>query len=222
MENEVKIDYAREVAKALLEIGAVKLQPKDPFTWTSGLRSPMYCDNRMLISHPKAYELVVDAFVDIIENGGGEGLEFNFLAGTSTAGIPWASFLAYDIESPMVYVRSKPKGHGAGKMIEGDLPEGSHVLVVEDLISTGGSSVATVEALREEGKGTVTDVLAIFTYNFEKATTRFAEVNVNSWPITNVQILTDVAVEMGKITAEEQEMVLAFTRDPQAWQKQWA
>ncbi len=213
------MDYAKEVARKLLEIKAVKLQPKDPFTWTSGLRSPIYCDNRMLISHPDAYELVVDAFVDIIENKG--DLQFDFLAGTSTAGIPWSSFLGYDIEAPMVYVRSKPKGHGAGKQIEGDLPEGKHILVVEDLISTGGSSMKTVEALRNEGQGTVTDILAIFSYNFEKAATRFAEGNVNAWPISNVQVLADVAVEIGYITAEEQEMVLAFTRDPQAWQAQW-
>lgn len=217
--NDEKIDYAREVAKALLEIGAVRLKPSDPFTWTSGLKSPVYCDNRMLISHPEAYELVVDAFVDIIENSA--DLEFNFIAGTSTAGIPWASFLAYDIESPMVYVRSKPKEHGAGKMIEGDLPEGSHVLVVEDLISTGGSSITTVEALRNEGKSTVTDVLAIFSYNFEKADIRFGEANVNAHTVTNVDVLTEVAVEMGKITEEEREMVLSFTRDAQAWQAQW-
>ncbi|MDP4008319.1 MAG: orotate phosphoribosyltransferase [Candidatus Peregrinibacteria bacterium] len=218
--NEEKIDYAREVAKALLEIGAVRLKPSDPFTWTSGLKSPIYCDNRMLISHPEAYELVVDAFVDIIENT--ENLDFEYLAGTATAGIPWAAFLAYDIAMPMVYVRSKPKEHGAAKMIEGDLPDGSHVIVVEDLISTGGSSIVTVNALREEGSCTVTDVLAIFSYNFAKASTRFKESNVNAYTVTNIQTLTDVAVEMGKITKEEQEMVLSFTRDAEAWQAQWA
>lgn len=217
--NDAKVDYAREVAKQLLEIEAVRLKPSDPFTWTSGLRSPIYCDNRMLISHPDAYELVIDAFVDIIESD--ESFEFSFLAGTSTAGIPWVSFLAYDIEMPMVYVRSKPKGHGAGKMIEGDLPQGEHVLVVEDLISTGGSSIRTVDALRNEGKSQVTDVLAIFSYSFEKARTRFEEANVNARTVTNIDVLTEVAVEMGKITEEEREMVLAFTKDPDAWQEQW-
>ena len=210
------MNYAREVAKKLLEIEAVRLSPSDPFTWTSGLRSPIYCDNRMLISHPDAYELVVDAFVDIIESD--DEFTFDFLAGTSTAGIPWASFLAYDVEMPMVYVRSKPKGHGAGKQIEGDLPKGSHVLVVEDLISTGGSSVTTVNALRNEGESTVTDIVAIFSYNFEKAATRFAEAEVRAHTVTNVDVLTEVAVEMGKISEEEREMVLAFTRDPEGWQ----
>ena len=210
------MDYARNVAGKLLEIGAVKLQPKNPFTWTSGLKSPIYCDNRMLISHPDVYELVVDAFIDIIENR--ENLEFDFLAGTATAGIPWAAFLAYDAKVPMIYVRSKPKEHGARKMIEGDLPTGKSVLVVEDLISTGGSSIRTVQALRNEGGAKVTDVIAIFSYNFEKAQTQFKEANINVWTVADIQTLTDVAVEMGKISKEEKEMVLAFTRSPDAWQ----
>lgn len=209
------MDYEKEVAKKLLEIGAVKLKPKDPFTWTSGLKSPIYCDNRMLISHPPAYGLVVDAFTEIIEKKG--KLKFDFLAGTATAGIPWAAFLAYERKVPMIYVRSKPKMHGAEKMVEGDLPVGRSILVVEDLISTGGSSVRTVEALRKEGWATVTDVVAIFSYNFEKARIEFENAKVKAWTVTNVQTLTDTAVAMGKISKEEQEMVLAFTKDPENW-----
>ena len=174
----------------------------------------------MLISHPDAYRLVIDAFTEIIEKKG--KFKFDFLAGTATAGIPWAAFLAYERKVPMIYVRSKPKMHGAEKMVEGDLPVGRSILVVEDLISTGGSSVRTVEVLRKEGWATVTDVIAIFSYNFEKARIEFENAKAKAWTVTNVQTLTDIAVEMGKITKEEQAMVLEFTKDPDGWQKLWA
>ncbi len=209
------MDYSSELAKKLLEIEAVKLRPGEPFTWTSGLKSPIYCDNRMLVSHPEAVRLVVSAFMDIIKR---ENLKFDYVSGTATAGIPWAAFLAYELKLPMIYVRPKPKEHGAGKQIEGDLRSGAHALVVEDLVSTGGSSCKTVEVLRREGGATVTDVLAIFSYNFKESAKLFIESKVGLHTISDVEELTKVAVDMQYITVKEREMVIAFTRDPKGWQ----
>lgn len=206
------MNYAKEVAEALLKIGAVRLSPKSPFTWTSGIKSPIYCDNRMLISHVSAYKSVVDGFVDLLKDE-----RFDCVAGTATAGIPWAAFLAYELKLPMVYVRSTPKGHGAKKRIEGDLPSGKRVLVVEDLISTGGSVVSTVEALRDEAGAVVEKVVAIFSYDFEKARNALGEAKVEYETLTDINVLSSVAVDLNVITPEERDMVLRFAKSPEGW-----
>ena len=156
---------ASRLASDLLRIGAVKLSPEAPFTWASGLRSPVYCDNRLTIGHPEVRRRITDGFVEIIRTA---GLQPEVIAGTATAGIPHAAWLADRLGLPMVYVRSKAKGHGTSSRIEGPVDPGRRVLLVEDLVSTGGSSVTALEALREAGFE-VRDVLAIYTYGFTRA-----------------------------------------------------
>ena len=133
------MEKAKEIAGILLDIGAVKVSINPPFTWTSGIKSPVYCDNRKLISHPSARKQIVESFVEMMRE---QNMKPEFLGGTATAAIPWAAFLAHELNLPMVYIRPEKKAHGAGRQVEGDLPSGKRVLIVEDLISTGGSSVA--------------------------------------------------------------------------------
>ena len=129
---------AKEIAQILLEKQAVKISTDPPFTWTSGMKSPIYCDNRLLISYPEERKKILEGFKNLIAEN---NLEFDVIGGTATAAIPWAAFLAFDLDKPMVYIRPKPKGHGAGRRVEGTMEKGSRVLIVEDLISTGGSSI---------------------------------------------------------------------------------
>src|SRR5687768_13260400 len=162
---------AREVAEYLLEIKAVVLNSKEPFTWASGLKSPIYCDNRKTLSYPKVRTYIKTAFADIISE---EFKSCELIAGVATAGIPHGALVADVLNKPFVYVRDKPKAHGLGNQIEGNLDKGQKVVVIEDLISTGGSSLKAVEALRVAGA----DVLglgAIFTYGFEKSVKAFEQ-----------------------------------------------
>lgn len=205
---------ATEIAKILLKVNAVKLNVTEPFQYTSGLKGPIYTDNRVLISYVDERAVVVDGLVKMAEE---KGLKPDYIAGTSTAGIPWAAFVADKMGLPMIYVRSEPKGHGAGKQIEGYLPEGKSILVIEDLITTGGSALKTVEALRGEGKGIVHDVFAIFTYGTEKAENGFREASVAASTLTNVSVLLDVAVKSGNITEEDAQQVQEYFKDPQSW-----
>ncbi len=155
--------HGERVAEFLLSVGAVKLSPREPFTWTSGMKSPIYCDNRMLYSHPAARSFIVQALTDRVKH---LHIPPDVIAGTATAAIGWAALVADRLEMPFVYVRSKAKEHGTKKLIEGDLKPEKHTVVVEDLLSTGGSAASTVETLRGEGKGIVTDVVSIFSYEF--------------------------------------------------------
>lgn len=205
---------ANQVAEILLKVNAVKLNVKEPFQYTSGLKGPIYTDNRVLISYVEERSVVVDGLVQMAEE---KGLKPDYIAGTSTAGIPWAAFVAEKMQLPMIYVRSEPKGHGAGKQIEGYLPEGKSILVIEDLITTGGSALKTVEALRGEGKGIVHDVFAIFTYGTEKAENGFREASVAASTLTNVSVLLDVAVKNGNVSDEEAAEVREYFKNPQEW-----
>ncbi|MBA4336315.1 orotate phosphoribosyltransferase [bacterium] len=207
---------ARQVAEILLKVNAVKLNVKEPFTYTSGLISPIYTDNRVLISYPEERSVIVGGFIDLIKE---RGLKPEFLAGTATAGIPWAAFVAERMNLPMVYVRSKPKEHGAGKQIEGMLPEGKTVLIIEDLVSTGGSSLNSVESIRGEGKGIVHEVLAIFSYGMEESETAFRNASTALSTLTNVEVLLEVAKEKNYITEEEANEVKRFISNPPAWKK---
>ena len=163
---------AQQIAEALLKINAVKVKIDPPFRWVSGIYSPVYCDNRLLISYPEQRKAVVEGFKQIIQE---KNLTPDVIAGTATAAIPWAAFVAYDLNLPMVYIRPEKKEHGAGKQIEGVIQEGQKVLIIEDLISTGGSSIKAAEAVKTEAKGVVTDILAIVTWELQKATDRFQE-----------------------------------------------
>ncbi len=210
--------HGQRIAEFLLSIGAVRLSPREPFTWTSGIKSPIYCDNRMIYSHPDARDFVVSALVARVKS---LHVPPDVIAGTATAAIGWAALVADRMHLPFVYVRAKAKEHGAKKRIEGDLREGKHVAVVEDLISTGGSSVSTVEALREEGKATVSDIVSIFTYEFESALEKSQEASVRIHPLTTISILTQVAVAQNRIMQAEAAMVMDFVKDPENWQKKY-
>ncbi len=202
------------IAEFLLSIEAVKLSPSKPFTWTSGIKSPIYCDNRMIYSHPAARDVVVDALASRVQH---LHIPADVIAGTATAAIGWAALVADRLKLPFVYVRSKAKEHGAGKRIEGDLKPGSHVVVIEDLLSTGGSAVMTVEALRDEGQAVVTDVVAIFTYEFLAAREKAEEARIHLHPLTTISTLVEVAVGQDRISEGDAKLIASFIRDPEHW-----
>ncbi len=200
-----------EIARILLEKKAVTLNAKDPFTFVSGIRSPIYCDNRQMIAYPEERGHIVDAFINESQN-----YDFEVVAGTSTAGIPWASWISEKLRKPMAYIRGAKKGHGAGNQIEGADVDGKKVLIVEDLISTGGSSFSAVEAVREAG-GSCVAVVAIFTYDFKKAGKIFKEGGCKLLTITNFSTLVNVAKKDGILTDRELALVLGWNKDPQYW-----
>ncbi len=209
--------HGDRIAEFLLSIGAVRLSPNEPFTWTSGIKSPIYCDNRMIYSHPEARTFVVQALASRVK---ALHVPPDVVAGTATAAIGWAALVADRLNLPFVYVRAKAKEHGAKKRIEGDLRKaGQHVVVVEDLISTGGSSLSTVEALRDEGKAIVTDIVSIFTYEFESATDSAQENSIQLHPLTSITSLVKIALGQGRITEQDAKMIAAFAKEPQEWGK---
>lgn len=205
---------AQEIAKILLDIGAVKVSMNPPFTWTSGIKSPVYCDNRKLISHPKQRKQIVDVFVDMFRAA---NFDPEYIGGTATAAIPWASFLAYELNLPMIYIRPEKKEHGAGKQVEGDLSPGKRVLIVEDLISTGGSSVNAARAVQNEHQGVVTDVFAIVTWELEESKKQFADAGLKLSALTNFSSIIGLALERGVISKEEWEKILIFKKNPKQW-----
>lgn len=190
---------AETVAKHLLSIGAVELRPNDPFTWTSGIKSPIYCDNRLTLSYPEIRKEIAQGFAEEIKN---KFPDVTLIAGTATAGIPHAAWVAEVLNLPMCYIRSSAKGHGKQNQIEGKATAEDQVVVIEDLISTGGSSLKAVEALREAGVQ-VLGVGAIFTYGFEKAEQAFQAANVPFFTLSNYQTLIQVAKNEEKLTEEE-------------------
>ena len=200
-----------EIARVLLEKKAIILNAKEPFTFVSGIRSPIYCDNRQMIAYPEEREQIVDAFINKSQD-----CDFDIVAGTSTAGIPWASWISDKLDKPMAYIRSAKKGHGAGNQIEGADVDGKRVLIVEDLISTGGSSFSAVVAVREAG-GSCEAVVAIFTYDFKKAKKIFKEGCCKLLTITNFSTLVNVATKTGILTDRELSLVLVWNKDPQNW-----
>ncbi|MDD5055672.1 MAG: orotate phosphoribosyltransferase [Candidatus Peribacteraceae bacterium] len=208
--------HGDRIAEYLLAIQAVRLATDPPFTWTSGIKAPIYCDNRMIYSHPDARDFVVAALANRVKN---LHIEADVIAGTATAAIGWGALVADRLKLPFVYVRSKAKEHGAKKMIEGDLKPGKHVVVIEDLISTMKSSANTVQALREEGKCIVTDVVAIFSYELAAAAEKAREINIRLHPLTTLNALLKIAEEREDITGEQAEMIGQFSADPENWGK---
>jgi orotate phosphoribosyltransferase len=204
--------HASEVARRLLEIKAVKLQPQDPFTWASGILSPIYCDNRVALSHPAVRSFIKDCLADQSATFG----PFDVVAGVATAGIAHGALLADKIEKPFVYVRSSAKDHGRRNLIEGELQAGARVLVVEDLISTGGSCLKAAEALRDAGC-TVVGVLAIFQYGFPKATTAFAAEHIPFQTLTDYDALVQEAIKSGYIGPGDQETLRKWRENPEGW-----
>lgn len=206
-------DVSRAIASDLLKIGAVRLSSDDPFTWTSGLRSPIYCDNRLTIGYPEVRGRIAGGFASLLER---EGIRADVIAGTATAGIPHAAWLADRLSLPLVYVRSRPKGHGAGRQIEGPFVAGQRVVLVEDLVSTGGSSVSAVHALRDAGLDVVL-VLAIFSYELPAASEAFTSNDVRFRSLTSLGTLLDAARANGAIDDEAHASILEWKIDPQAW-----
>ncbi|MBU0506599.1 MAG: orotate phosphoribosyltransferase [bacterium] len=203
----------QKIAKILLEKNAVMLRPDEPFTYASGIKSPIYCDNRLLLSHPQARKKIVKGFIKLIEEN---GLSFDVVAGTATAGISWAAWIAAYYEKPMVYIRGKEKGHGKENKIEGCIGPQEKVLIVEDLVTTGGSSLEAVNAVKSISDNVV-GCVAIFSYGMPKATKGFEVAGVALHTLTNLDALLDVAIEMGKIQEEQKDMVLNWRKDPQNW-----
>lgn len=207
----------RQIAKDLLSIGAVFLRPNEPFTWASGIKSPIYCDNRLILSEPQVRERVEQAIAGTIKRS---YPECEVLMGTSTAGIAHAALAANILRLPMGYVRSGAKDHGRTNQIEGKLKPGDRVVVVEDLISTGGSVIEVVETLRSAG-AEVLGIVSIFTYNMKKGIERLARAEVKNISLSNFDLLAEVAAEEGYIPAEDVERVIAFRNNPsdESWMR---
>lgn len=207
----------RIIAKELLSIGAVFLRPEQPFTWASGIKSPIYCDNRLILTAPEARIIVEQAIADTVK---AKFPEAEVLMGTSTAGIAHAAIAAHILGMPMGYVRGEAKSHGRNNRIEGRLEPGAKVVVIEDLISTGGSAIDVVEALREAG-AEVLGIVSIFTYGMQKGIDRLAAAGVVNYSLSNLDALVEVAEEMGYIAAGWKERILQFRSNPsdESWIK---
>ncbi|MBC2364649.1 orotate phosphoribosyltransferase [Listeria booriae] len=205
----------KQVAEQLLKIKAVFLQPNDPFTWASGIKSPIYCDNRLTLGFPKTRQFIAKALAEKIKTA---FPEVEVLAGTATAGIPHAAWASDILDLPMVYVRSKAKEHGKGNQIEGPIAKGQKVVVIEDLISTGGSSITAVEALRE-ARCDVLGIAAIFTYGLEKGKTLLGAANVEVAALTNYETLIEVALDEGYVTEGDMATLKEWNKDPEQWKK---
>jgi orotate phosphoribosyltransferase len=204
---------AREVAEYLLEIKAVVLNADEPFTWASGLKSPIYCDNRKILSYPKVRTFVKTAFAEAISD---EYKTCDVIAGVATAGIPHGVLVADVLNKPFVYVRDKAKGHGLENLIEGKLTQGQRVVVIEDLISTGGSSLKAVDALRAAG-AEVLGLGAIFTYGFEKGIKAFDEARCKYFTLSDYSTLLEIALKHDYIKPEQKETLVRWYQQPENW-----
>lgn len=204
-------NYAAKVARHLLEIKAVKLSPNEPFTWASGILSPIYCDNRVALSYPAVRNFLKQCLKEASEK-----FDFNTVAGVATAGIPHGTLLADALGTPFVYVRASAKDHGRKNLIEGELPANAKVLVVEDLISTGGSCLKVADALQTAG-AQVCGVLAIFQYGFEQATREFEAHNIPLHTLTDYNTLVQEAVSIGYISENDLATLHKWRENPQGW-----
>lgn len=210
--------YSQRVAKALLDIHAVTLNPDQPFTWASGLKSPIYTDNRLTISYPEVRQAIFNGMVEQIKLHFSEA---DVIAGTATAGIPHAAWVAQNMELPLIYVRTKPKDHGQGKQIEGVLNEGQKVVVIDDLISTGGSVLNAVRAVNNAG-GKVIGVVSVFTYDLPAAEQNFMANGLKYYSVTDYMTLIKVAKENNQISADHLKSLQEWRKDPLSWSKEQA
>lgn len=196
----------KEIAEILLNVGAVELSPEDPFTWASGIKSPIYCDNRLTMSDPIGRKQIAEGLAGLIKT---YYPDTTLIAGTATAGIPHAAWVADILGLPMVYIRSKAKGHGRSRQIEGKVNPEDKAIIIEDLISTGGSSLNAVEALQSEGIE-VAGVLSIFTYELESADKAFADADLTYKSLTDFGALAQAAIESGAVSNESMEGLLEW------------
>ena len=204
-----------KVAKILLDINAVSLNAKKPFVYTSGMLSPIYTDCRLLISFPKQRKIVRDLYVDAIKS---KHIPYDLIAGTSTAGIPWASWIADVLNLPMIYVRSSTKGHGKRNQIEGLVKKVQTAIVIEDLISTGGSSIETVKAIRNAG-AYVSNIFSIITYGMKKAEESFKQNNIGLVSLTDFKTVVHVAETYNYIAKKDHQIIIDWVEDPASWGK---
>ena len=208
-------ERALKVAEFLLQIKAIKLQPANPFTWASGWKSPIYCDNRKTLSYPTIRTFIRQSYADVILDKFGKP---DVIAGVATGGIAQGALVAQELGLPFVYVRTSPKAHGLGNQIEGDFEAGQKVVVIEDLISTGGSSLQAVNALRAAGCE-VKGLVAIFSYGFDVATENFTNAKCPVETLTNYDYLMSQAVKHDYITESDVESLQAWRQDPANWNK---
>jgi orotate phosphoribosyltransferase len=204
---------ARDLAGCLLEVGAVKLQPLEPFTWASGLKSPIYCDNRQLLGFPEVRDQIVEALVSR-----SAALDPTLIAGAATAGVPWAAMVADRLKLPMAYVRPTPKNHGMGRQVEGPLAKGRRVVLIEDLISTGMSSLRCAEALRAEG-AEVPAVLALFSYGLPQAEAAFAAAHIAIAVLSSFEVLAAEAEAKGILDLVGSDALKGWRADTVAWSR---
>ena len=206
----------KQVAKLLMDIKAVFLRPNEPFTWASGIKSPIYCDNRLTLSYPKVRDVIEQGLADIVK---AKYPEVEVIAGTSTAGIAHGALVANILDLPMAYVRASAKDHGRNNQIEGRIEKGAKVVVIEDLISTGGSAIDVVNVLREHG-AEVMGIVSIFTYGLQKGIDRLAAANVENTSLSNYNALVAVAAETGYIAESDIKKLEAFQKTPsdESWQ----
>lgn len=207
---------AKVIAEILLNLKAVSIEPHQPFTWASGMKSPIYCDNRLIISTVNQRQMVIETFAQTLASQ--YGPDVDVIAGTATAGIPHAAWLAHKTAKPMVYVRSSAKGHGKQNLIEGTLSQGAKTVLIEDLISTGGSSLKAADALKEAG-AQVLGIIAIFEYGLKKAATAFESAQLPHQTLTDLPTLLNVAVEKKLLSKDDCAIVEAWQQDPAAWSK---
>jgi len=204
---------AKVVAEKLLQVNAVKLNPKEPFTWASGWKSPIYCDNRRVLSFPFIRDYIKSELCNVIFE---KFPDAELLAGVATAGIAWGAMAADQLKLPFVYVRPKPKEHGMGNQIEGYYEKGQKTIVIEDLVSTGKSSLQTVDAMKAAGL-LVAGMVSIFTYDFPVATETFNRAGITYYPLTDYPTLIELALEKGIVSKNEEEILLKWRDDPANW-----
>lgn len=209
-------DFAKELALKLLEINAVVLRPHTPFTWTSGWSSPIYCDNRLTLRYHELRTKLADNFTEFIKK---EYPQVDVIAGTSTAGIPHASWIADRMNKPMCYVRSKPKQHGTTNQIEGGIQQGEKAVIIEDLVSTGESAISVAKALEFVGVE-VLGVVSIFSYGFDQARERFAERGLPLHYLTDYATLIEAGVKHGYVAQKDLELLNQWREDPDIWPRQ--
>lgn len=210
---KINKDTAHKVAEFLLQIKAIKLNKANPFHWASGWQSPIYCDNRKTLSYPKVRTYIRQEYVNSIQDNFGQ---VDVIAGVATGGIAQGALIAQELELPFAYVRSSSKGHGLQNMIEGDIKPGARVVVIEDLISTGMSSLKAVEALRNAGHQVV-GMVAIFSYNFQLSIDNFEAYKCPLFTLSDYNSLIETAVEHGYISAEDINSLKAWREDPANW-----
>lgn len=202
-----------EVAEILLSVGCLQLEPTNPFTYASGLKGPIYCDNRKILSHVKERNQIVNFFIDELQES---NFEYDHLAGLATAGIPLASFMAHEMEKSLIYVRSKPKGHGKGNQVEGDYKEGQNIILIEDLVNQASSLLEAVEGAKSAGLNPVA-CFSIVDYQMEIAQERLDKIRLPLISLTDFSTISLKAKDLGQISGEEYERLLAWQKDPKNW-----